>query len=181
MDTLVEDSASQDSEIALVCLGVEGGETLHFRCWFLVHFPEGGSAQRDLRPPSFLSGWPVRSWLRGHSLPGSLFLSVESLDSSRNESQPQLSSCQTGFFKNISVFTQHELIGLQCPCGLIAGGRGCALGTLPTLSSSVSTIPGSSGCGATCPFRLLGCPGGTVYQSTRASRLCHRDLAAHKK
>lgn len=67
----------------------------------------------------------------GVSLSGSTFLSVESLVSSCNESQPQLSSCQTGFFKNISVFTQHELISLQCPWGLRAGGRGCALGTPP--------------------------------------------------
>lgn len=64
------------------------------------------------------------------SVPGSAFLSMEPLVSSCNESQPQLSSCQTGFFKNISVFTQHELISLQCPWGLI-GGRGCALGTPP--------------------------------------------------
>lgn len=91
---------------------------------------------RELRPPSFPPRQPGPACLppspgKGGSLSGSAFLSSEPLVSSRNESQPQLSSCQTGFFKNISVFTQHELISLQCPWGLIAGGRGCALGTPP--------------------------------------------------
>lgn len=101
----------------------------------------------------------------GGSLPGSAFHPVEPLVSSCSESQPQLSSCQTGFFKNISVFTQHELTSLQCPCGLVAGWRGCALGTLPTLSSSVSIIFGSSGCKATFTVSCCIVPAGLGCES----------------
>lgn len=74
-------------------------------------------------------------------------------------------SCQTGFFKNISVFTRHELIRLQCVCGLRAGKEVVPRAPLPILSSSVSVIVGSMGLRATFTLSLpcrpagLGCDG----------------------
>ena len=47
------------------------------------------------------------------------------------------------------------------------------LGTLPTLTSSVSIILGSSGCKATFTFSPPGCPGKTGVKAHRASPLCH--------
>lgn len=115
VDPHVEDSASWDSEIALDLEYVFwSGEALHFGCCSGVHCPEGVRPERPapvVFPPQSTSPRPGE----GNSLPGSVFLSLEPLVSSCNESQPQSLSCQTGFFKNISVFTQHELISLQCP------------------------------------------------------------------
>lgn len=148
-----------------VGLGVGSGRTASGG-FSELHFPQGHISSRTW---AFLPSSPLRqpgtftpNPRKGGSLPGSAFLSVEPLVSSCSGSQPQLSSCQTGFFKNISVFTQHDLIGLQCPCGLIAGGRGCAPGTLPAQASRVSIILGSGGSKATIAFSLSPCPGRTA-------------------
>lgn len=142
---------------------------------------------RELSSPSFPPCQPKPACLppspgTDGSVPGSAFLSTEPLVSSCNESQPQLSSCQTGFFKNISVFTQHELISLQCPWGLI-GGRGCALGTPPhpvlkcqyhlwELVARLPPLPSAR------PRVLAGT--GSRSQMEQVA-FCRRDLAAHKK
>lgn len=84
--------------------------------------------------------------------PGPAFLSEEPLVSSCSDSQPQLSSCQTGFFKNIAVFTQHdELIGLQCVCAQARARVPWA--ALLALSPRASGIFGSRGCKAASPPR----------------------------
>lgn len=138
ISTVMENSIIQDTEIVFVPGRVFWGWRAQGPCTLRCN-AQRVCLHRDLSSPSFLPSSPVgpcpacvpQIRVRGGSLSRSAFLSEEPLVSSCNESQPQLSSCQTGFFKNISVFTQHELISLQCPWGLIAGGRGCALGTPP--------------------------------------------------
>lgn len=151
VDTLVEDSIRQDTSAVPVpdraSWGGRGeGFVTLFHSGHMVprtHLPTASSSLHPRRPVQRVCPKSAR----GEPPPGSAFLSQEPLVSSCSDSQPRLSSCQTGFFKNISVFTQHELISLQCVC--VQAREHVPRAALLTLSSSVSVIFGSRGCKAT--------------------------------
>lgn len=134
---------------------MEGGGTPHLGFCPRVHLPRGlSSASFTFDTRGGQSGLFAPNQHEGSSLPGSALLSEKPPVS------PCLESCQTGYFKNMSVFTQHELIGLRCVCALMAGREDVPWASFPVLSSSVSIISGFRGSRppypSACPPRPVG-------------------------